>query len=228
MKHNCTASQLMQNIDDFFLNNKMSRSLQRQEIFPTTKKGDLNITDFCHSLKNLADSLNDVVCLKRNWSCKYYGNCHHLILALSTLLPIQNRFQIFLKPKTCCLSMNLAKPKLKPLRYFSLFLCFSTRQWKRNTKQNRKKNSGRGAPKGATLMISMQGSQVLQVLNMVLNIINKIQTMDININKMVRIVTKVPKHISLVTPTLTGHHLPLGTSRCHMEVGCQQQATALL
>lgn len=38
----------------------MSRSLQIQEIFRTMKMGDLNITNFCHTLENLYDALNDV------------------------------------------------------------------------------------------------------------------------------------------------------------------------
>ncbi|KAJ9566010.1 hypothetical protein OSB04_001976 [Centaurea solstitialis] len=56
---NCTAKDLWDKLDEFFLNNKMSRMLQLQEQFRNTKKGTLSITDFCHSLKNLADALVD-------------------------------------------------------------------------------------------------------------------------------------------------------------------------
>ncbi|KAJ9563458.1 hypothetical protein OSB04_008618 [Centaurea solstitialis] len=56
---NCTAKDLWDKLDEFFLNNKMSRMLQLQEQFHNTKKGTLSITDFCHNLKNLADALAD-------------------------------------------------------------------------------------------------------------------------------------------------------------------------
>lgn len=61
-KENCNAQELLSSIDEFFLNNKMSRSFQIQEMFRTMKKGDMNVTDFCHTLKNLCDALNDVDC----------------------------------------------------------------------------------------------------------------------------------------------------------------------
>ncbi|KAJ9565039.1 hypothetical protein OSB04_001005 [Centaurea solstitialis] len=56
---NYTAKDLWDKLDEFFLNNKMSRMLQLQEQFRNTKKGTLSITDFCHNLKNLADALAD-------------------------------------------------------------------------------------------------------------------------------------------------------------------------
>ncbi|KAJ9564516.1 hypothetical protein OSB04_000482 [Centaurea solstitialis] len=56
---NCTAKDLWDKLDEFFLNNKMSRMLQLQEQFRNTKKGALSITDFCHQLKNLVDALTD-------------------------------------------------------------------------------------------------------------------------------------------------------------------------
>ncbi|KAJ9564021.1 hypothetical protein OSB04_009181 [Centaurea solstitialis] len=55
----CTAKDLWDKLDEFFLNNKMSRMLQLQEQFRNTKKGTSSITDFCHNLKNLADALAD-------------------------------------------------------------------------------------------------------------------------------------------------------------------------
>ncbi|KAJ9549163.1 hypothetical protein OSB04_021706 [Centaurea solstitialis] len=55
----CTAKDLWDKLEEFFLNNKMSRMLQLQEQFRNTKKGTLSITDFCHNLKNLADALAD-------------------------------------------------------------------------------------------------------------------------------------------------------------------------
>ncbi|KAJ9566760.1 hypothetical protein OSB04_002726 [Centaurea solstitialis] len=56
---NCTAKDLWDKLDEFFLNNKMSLMLQLQEQIRNTKKGTLSITDFCHNLKNLADALAD-------------------------------------------------------------------------------------------------------------------------------------------------------------------------
>ncbi|KAJ9547656.1 hypothetical protein OSB04_020199 [Centaurea solstitialis] len=55
----CTAKDLWDKLDEFCLNNKMSRMLQLQEQFRNTKKGTSSITDFCHNLKNLADALAD-------------------------------------------------------------------------------------------------------------------------------------------------------------------------
>ncbi|KAJ9540269.1 hypothetical protein OSB04_026775 [Centaurea solstitialis] len=55
----CTAKDLWDKLEEFFLNNKMSRMLQLQDQFRNTKKGPLSITDFCHNLKNLADALAD-------------------------------------------------------------------------------------------------------------------------------------------------------------------------
>ncbi|KAJ9545073.1 hypothetical protein OSB04_024780 [Centaurea solstitialis] len=54
---NCTAKDLWDKLEEFFLNNKMSRMLQLQEQFRNTKKGTSSITDFYLNLKNLADAL---------------------------------------------------------------------------------------------------------------------------------------------------------------------------
>ncbi|KAJ9543586.1 hypothetical protein OSB04_023293 [Centaurea solstitialis] len=59
-KDNCTAKDLWEALDSYFLNNKLSRSLQLQTAFRNTKKGVLSITDYCHTLKDIADSLADV------------------------------------------------------------------------------------------------------------------------------------------------------------------------
>lgn len=59
-KDTCTSKHLWDELNRFFLNNKMSRSLQLKETFCNTKKGSLSITDYCHHLKHLADALNDV------------------------------------------------------------------------------------------------------------------------------------------------------------------------
>ncbi|KAI3748201.1 hypothetical protein L6452_11130 [Arctium lappa] len=59
-KDNCTAKDLWEALDSYFLNNKLSSSLQLQTVFRNTKKGALSITDYCHTLKDIADSLADV------------------------------------------------------------------------------------------------------------------------------------------------------------------------
>ncbi|KAJ9553498.1 hypothetical protein OSB04_017543, partial [Centaurea solstitialis] len=59
-KDNCTAKDLWEALDSYFLNNKLSRSLQLQTAFRNTKRGVLSITDYCHTLKDIADSLADV------------------------------------------------------------------------------------------------------------------------------------------------------------------------
>ncbi|XP_023752423.1 uncharacterized protein LOC111900777 [Lactuca sativa] len=57
---NCTAKDLWDKLDEFFLNNKMSRMLQLQDQFRNTKKGVSSITEYCHALKNIVDALADV------------------------------------------------------------------------------------------------------------------------------------------------------------------------
>ncbi|XP_023762220.1 uncharacterized protein LOC111910624 [Lactuca sativa] len=42
------------------LDSRMSRMLQLQDQFRNTKKGTSTITEFCHTLKNLADAFADV------------------------------------------------------------------------------------------------------------------------------------------------------------------------
>ncbi|XP_023771233.1 uncharacterized protein LOC111919912 [Lactuca sativa] len=59
-RDNCTTKDLWDELDKFFINNKMSRMLQLQDQFRNTKKGTSSITEFCHMLKNLADALLDV------------------------------------------------------------------------------------------------------------------------------------------------------------------------
>ena len=55
-----TAKDLWDNLQEFFLNNKMPRMLQLQEQFRNTKKGASSILEYCHNLKHLADALHDV------------------------------------------------------------------------------------------------------------------------------------------------------------------------
>ncbi|KAJ9555594.1 hypothetical protein OSB04_010208 [Centaurea solstitialis] len=50
---NCTAKDLWDKLDEFFLSNKMSRMLQLQEQFRNAKKGTSSITDFCHNQKKI-------------------------------------------------------------------------------------------------------------------------------------------------------------------------------
>lgn len=59
-RDDCTAKDLWDELEKFFLNNKMSRRLQLQDTFRNTQKGAMNITEYCHTLKNLADNLADV------------------------------------------------------------------------------------------------------------------------------------------------------------------------
>ncbi|KAL4562284.1 hypothetical protein LXL04_034484 [Taraxacum kok-saghyz] len=56
----CTAQDMWNNLQEFFLNNKMPRMLQLQEQFRNTKKGASIIQEYCHNLKHLADALHDV------------------------------------------------------------------------------------------------------------------------------------------------------------------------
>ncbi|XP_023762277.1 uncharacterized protein LOC111910675 [Lactuca sativa] len=56
----CTAKDLWENLEKFFLNNKMSCMLELQDQFRNTRKGSSSITEFCHTLKNLVNDLKDV------------------------------------------------------------------------------------------------------------------------------------------------------------------------
>ncbi|KAJ9556497.1 hypothetical protein OSB04_011111 [Centaurea solstitialis] len=57
---NYTAKNLWDKLDEFFLNNKMSRMLQLQEQFRNTKRGTSSVTDLYHNLKNLADVIQAI------------------------------------------------------------------------------------------------------------------------------------------------------------------------
>lgn len=48
----------MYKLDEFFLNNKISRMIQDQ--FRNTKKGAFAIIEYCHALKNIVAALADI------------------------------------------------------------------------------------------------------------------------------------------------------------------------
>lgn len=56
----CTAKNIWDKLDEFFQKNKIYRMLQLQDKIRNTKNGSSSITDFFHTLKNLADDLKDV------------------------------------------------------------------------------------------------------------------------------------------------------------------------
>lgn len=57
---NCMNKDLWEKLNEFLLTKKMACMLQHQDSFQNTKKGTSSITDFYHSLQNLADALYDV------------------------------------------------------------------------------------------------------------------------------------------------------------------------
>ncbi|KAJ9565369.1 hypothetical protein OSB04_001335 [Centaurea solstitialis] len=146
---NCTAKDLWDKLDEFFLNNKMSRMLQLQEQFRNTKKGALSITDFCHQLKNLADALADcdskidevelVMQILRQLPPSY-----HSIVDVITNTKL---FPSFLEAKNMLLLHESREESLEshtdPPLTSSAALYSSAQNGKPKNKTNRGKNNGR-------------------------------------------------------------------------------------
>ncbi|KAJ9553280.1 hypothetical protein OSB04_017325 [Centaurea solstitialis] len=151
---NCTAKDLWDKLDEFFLNNKMSRMLQLQEQFRNTKKGALSITDFCHQLKNLADALADcdskidevelVMQILRQLPPSY----HSIVDVITNTKP----FPSFLEAKNMLLLHESREESHEshtdPPLTSSAALYSSAQNGKPKTKTNRGKNNGRFASKG--------------------------------------------------------------------------------
>ncbi|KAJ9556167.1 hypothetical protein OSB04_010781 [Centaurea solstitialis] len=151
---NCTTKDLWDKLDEFFLNNKMSRMLQLQEQFRNTKKGALSITDFCHQLKNLADALAD---------CDSKIDEVELVMQILRQLPpsyhsivdvITNtkNFPSFLEAKNMLLLHESREESIEshtdPPLTSSAALYSSAQNGKPKNKTNRGKNNGRFASKG--------------------------------------------------------------------------------
>ncbi|KAJ9563615.1 hypothetical protein OSB04_008775 [Centaurea solstitialis] len=151
---NCTAKDLWDKLDEFFLNNKMSRMLQLQEQFRNTKKGALSITDFCHQLKNLADALADcdskidevelVMQILRQLPPSY----HSIVDVITNTKP----FPSFLEAKNMLLLHESREESIEshtdPPLTSSAALYSSAQNGKPKNKPNRGKNNGRFASKG--------------------------------------------------------------------------------
>ncbi|KAJ9566586.1 LOW QUALITY PROTEIN: hypothetical protein OSB04_002552 [Centaurea solstitialis] len=146
---NCTAKDLWDKLDVFFLNNKMSRMLQLQEQFRNTKKGALSITDFCHQLKNLADALADcdskideielVMQILRQLPPSY----HSIVDVITNTKP----FPSFLEAKNMLLLHESREESLEPHTdpplTSSAALYSSAQNGKPKNKTNKGKNNGR-------------------------------------------------------------------------------------
>ncbi|KAJ9558152.1 hypothetical protein OSB04_012766 [Centaurea solstitialis] len=151
---NCTAKDLWDKLDEFLLNNKMSRMLQLQEQFCNTKKGALSITDFCHQLKNLADALADcdskideielVMQILRQLPPSY----HSIVDVITNTKP----FPSFLEAKNMLLLHESREESIQshtdPPLTSSAALYSSAQNGKPKNKTNRGKNNGRFASKG--------------------------------------------------------------------------------
>ncbi|KAJ9536095.1 hypothetical protein OSB04_un000733 [Centaurea solstitialis] len=151
---NCTAKDLWDKLDEFFLNNKMSRMLQLQEQFRNTKKGALSITDFCHQLKNLADALADcdskidevelVMQILRQLPPSY----HSIVDVITNTKP----FPSFLEAKNMLLLHESREESIEshpdPPLTSSAAMYSSAKNGKPKNKPNRGKNNGRFASKG--------------------------------------------------------------------------------
>ncbi|KAJ9560701.1 hypothetical protein OSB04_005861 [Centaurea solstitialis] len=150
---NCTAKDLWDKLDEFFLNNKMSRMLQLQEQFRNTKKGALSITDFCHQLKNLADALADcdskideielVMQILRQLPLSY----HSIVDVITNTKP----FPSFLEAKNMLLlhasREESLEPHTDPPLTSSAALYSSAQNGKPKNKPNKGRNNGRVASK---------------------------------------------------------------------------------
>ncbi|KAJ9548019.1 hypothetical protein OSB04_020562 [Centaurea solstitialis] len=157
---NCTTKDLWDKLDEFFLNNKMSRMLQLQEQFRNTKKGALSITDFCHQLKNLADALADcdskideielVMQILRQLPPSY----HSIVDVITNTKP----FPSFLEAKNMLLLHESREESLEPHTdppiTSSAALYSSAQNGKPKNKTNKGKNNGRFASKGGHTNVS--------------------------------------------------------------------------
>ncbi|KAJ9540986.1 LOW QUALITY PROTEIN: hypothetical protein OSB04_027492 [Centaurea solstitialis] len=166
---NCTAKDLWDKLDEFFLNNKMSRMLQLQEQFRNTKKGALSITDFCHQLKNLADALADcdskidevelVMQILRQLPPSY----HSIVDVITNTKP----FPSFLEAKNVLLLHESREESIEshtdPPLTSSAALYSSAQNGKPKNKSNRGKNNGRFASKGGgVILMFLQALTLLQ------------------------------------------------------------------
>ncbi|KAJ9546650.1 hypothetical protein OSB04_019193 [Centaurea solstitialis] len=153
----CTAKDLWDKLEEFFLNNKMSRMLQLQEQFRNTKKGTLSITDFCHNLKNLADALADcdskitdvelVMQILRQLPPSY----HSIVDVITNTKP----FPSFLEAKNMLLLHESREESVEPHTDTPLTSSAalyssaqSTLNGKSKNKFNKGRNNGRSASKG--------------------------------------------------------------------------------
>lgn len=165
----CTAKNLWDKLDEFFLNNKMSRMLQLQEQFRNTKKGTSSITDFCHTLKNLADALADcdsnineielVMQILRQLPPSY----HSIVDVITNTKP----FPSFLEAKNMLLLHESREESLEPHPDTPLTsttaLYSSSQPGKSKNKPNKGRNNGRIASKGGVILMYPQVLLVLQV-----------------------------------------------------------------
>ncbi|KAJ9563084.1 hypothetical protein OSB04_008244 [Centaurea solstitialis] len=152
---NCTAKDLWDKLDEFFLNNKMSRMLQLQEQFRNTKKGALSITDFCHQLKNLADALADCdskideIELVMQTLRQLPPSYHSIVDVITNTKP----FPSFLEAKNMLLLHESREESLEPHTdpplTSSAALYSSAQNGKPKNKTNKGRNNGRVASKGA-------------------------------------------------------------------------------
>lgn len=171
---NCTAKDLWDKLDEFFLNNKMSRMLQLQEQFRNTKKGTSTITDFCHNLKNLADALTDcdskideielVMQILRQLPPSY----HSIVDVITNTKP----FPSFLEAKNMLLLHESREESTDPHPETPLTsssaLYSSSQPGKSKNKLNKGRNNGRFASKGGgVILMSPQVLTLLQVLRVI-------------------------------------------------------------
>ncbi|KAJ9538099.1 LOW QUALITY PROTEIN: hypothetical protein OSB04_030832 [Centaurea solstitialis] len=168
---NCTAKDLWDKLDEFFLNNKMSRMLQLQEQFRNTKKGTSSITDFCHNLKNLADALADcdskideielVMQILRQLPPSY----HSIVDVITNTKP----FPSFLEAKNMLLLHESREESVEPHTdtplTSSAALYSSTPSapnGKPKNKSNKGRNFGRVASKGGVILMFLRALTLLQ------------------------------------------------------------------
>ncbi|KAJ9562193.1 hypothetical protein OSB04_007353 [Centaurea solstitialis] len=151
---NCNAKNLWDKFDEFFLNNEKSRMLQLQEQFRNTKKGTTSITDFCHTLKNLADALADcdskldeielVMQILRQLPPSY----HSIVDVITNTKP----FPSFLEAKNMLLLHESREESTEPLPDIPLTssaaLYSLAQTGNSKNKSNKGRNNGRFASKG--------------------------------------------------------------------------------
>lgn len=174
-RDNCTTKDIWDELDKFFLNNKMSRMLKLQDQFRNTKKGTSSITEFCHTLKNLADALLDVDSKITNIELvmqilrQLPPSYHNIVDLITNTKP----FASFLEAKNMLLLHEAREETLdvtldNSTTSNAVLYLTSTNSGKSKNKWNKNRNNNRVASRGNCSLYVSTNQIAVQVNNLIL------------------------------------------------------------